>query len=66
MVAAIIFAILLLTMIAELWLGIVVVGWREDRPYVIRSEAPILYWTWMGVHFVCCFGLPLLAYAAGI
>ena len=66
MVAVIVLVSSVLTFAAELWLGIVVIGWQGEKPYIARSENPTKYWLVMAFHLLCMTGLPLLAYAAGI
>lgn len=66
MVAAMVLVIVVLTFVAELWLGLVVTGLHGEQPYIARSENPVKYWLVMAFHLIGATALPLLAYAARI
>ena len=51
-------------LVAELWFGIVVIGWTGDRLYLERSKTPGPYWAMMTLHILIGEGLPLLMFFA--
>ena len=56
----------LVILFAELWLGIVVIGWQGDKLFLERSKTPGPYWMMMALHATFCIGLPTFAFIVGV
>ncbi|QEG21334.1 hypothetical protein [Mariniblastus fucicola] len=53
-------------LIAELRLGIVVVGLNGENMVIERSKKPGPYWAIMAMHTVIAIGVPTLAHLSGL
>lgn len=66
MLTTVLTVVSLMTLGAEFYFGVAVVGWQGDDIVVDRRKAPGPYWAWMTLHTTIGIGLPVLLWFARV